>query len=518
VAAVVAEIGTEVVARRAGCVAEDVVPAAVVVGGGVGGRAAAGHRFCSAVCFYGWYQQRRTEVARQVGSVTGTRHRAVDPQVAAALAVVRRGDPDGAGLAAVGLDWLVGCGGVPRLTQLAVCGFLWYHLPTVEGHGSERARVAAVLGRLLQAQGLSRYAALCTSPATAAILREYDDRGVAAGRRAYHRALDRCGIVPPDVPELRWGTVMGTDEVNAYEATAAMLELAVAAGRLRPGTVGWRTRQVEITRAYLTTPEPVLGGACRLDRIRAERLGLWARCRGEQRRRSLTGLVDRLASAAVVPSDADEYLAPVRWLLERAGTADGIALTGTYHLDHTVVVEAQECFGLDRAGPGPAGTDAEGTCLRALRELLRSTGAVRRTGRRLVLTPLGRRLSADPDELWAASVACLIGSGDSLAAAAREAALVLLADGRQLGREELIRRVVAVLTGEGWPVPGPGAVPFGTVVRTTLAELWRTLRALGMISDDQWLRPLRLSPIGQAAALGALRARAIRPRHAIGYG
>ena len=80
------------------------------------------------------------------------------------------------------------------------------------------------------------------------------------------------------------------------------------------------------------------------------------------------------------------------------------------------------------------------------------------------------------------------------------------------------RRVATVLTGEGWHEPTTGGPPGGAAVRTALAQLWRSLRALGLTSDDQWLRPLRLSPIGQAAALAALRARAIRPRHTFGVG
>ena len=521
-----AKVGTEVPARRAGqhsgtaaCIAENAEPTVVgAVGGVIAGRGPAGHRFCSAVCFYGWYQQRRNDVARQLGSVTGAPRAAIDPQIAAALVAVERDDPDGIELAAVALDWLAVCGSPQRLTQLALCGFLWYQLPAVEGSSSERSRVAVVLGRLFQALGLSRYAALCTSSVTTAILGAVDGNGQPVGREAYQRALDRCGIVPPDIPELTWGTVMGVEEVNAYEATAAMLELALAAGRLRPGGAGWRTRQAELTSAYLTAADPALDGVCRLERIRAERLGIWARSRGEQRRRSLVGLVGRLTSAGVSPSDADEYLAPVRWLLERAGTADGLPLTGAHHLDRTVVVEAQEWFGLDCTGQGPAGTDVEGRCLGALREMLRSMGAVRRIGRRLVLTPLGRRLSAKSDDLWAAAVGCLIGDGDSLGEAAREAAMAALVDGRQIGREELTRRVSSWLAGEGWRDPTTGGTPTGPTVRTALAELWRTLRALGLLTDDHWLRPLRLSPIGQAAAVAVLRARAIRPRHTIGFG
>src|SRR5436189_2759208 len=59
-------------------------------------------------------------------------------------------------------------------------------------------------------------------------------------------------------------------------------------------------------RSYVTAADPALGGACRLYRIRAERLAVWARCRGEQRRRSLAGLVGRLTAAGVVASDADD--------------------------------------------------------------------------------------------------------------------------------------------------------------------------------------------------------------------
>jgi len=96
--------------------------------------------------------------------------------------------------------------------------------------------------------------------------------------------------------------------------------------------------------------------------------------------------------------------------------------------------------------------------------------------------------------------------------------MVVLVDGRQIGREELTRRVSTVLAGEGWRDPTTGRPPSGPAVRTALADLWRTLRALGLLADDHWLRPLRLSPIGQAAAVAALRARAMRPRHTIGSG
>jgi len=150
--------------------------------------------------------------------------------------------------------------------------------------------------------------------------------------------------------------------------------------------------------------------------------------------------------------------------------------------------------------------------------MMHSMRAVRRTGPRLVLTSIGRRLLAHPDRLWAAATRCLIGDGDSLGVAAREAAMVVLVDGRQLGREELARRVTTMLAGDGWHDPASGGAPVAPAVRVALADLWSRLSALGLLADERWLRPLRLSPIGQAAALAALQARAIRPRHAIGFG
>src|SRR5213078_81577 len=100
-AAVVAKIGTEVPERpvgtargqrggTAGCLADKGEPAALATGV-VAGEGTAGPRFCSAVCFYGWYQQRRCEVAQQLGV-------AVEAQLAAALAEVGRDDLDGVGI------------------------------------------------------------------------------------------------------------------------------------------------------------------------------------------------------------------------------------------------------------------------------------------------------------------------------------------------------------------------------------------------------------------------------------
>ena len=82
------------------------------------------HRFCSAVCFHAWDQQCRDDSAREIGwvdasSMEGTR------EVAAALAAVGPKDPASVEGTALAVDWLAVRGGAQRVTQLALCEFLW---------------------------------------------------------------------------------------------------------------------------------------------------------------------------------------------------------------------------------------------------------------------------------------------------------------------------------------------------------------------------------------------------------
>ena len=102
-----------------------------------------------------------------------------------------------------------------------------------------KRHLALALGRVLDLVGLPRYAAICRSPETDAVLAAYerDDR---EGFAAFRRAEERSGVHPPDLPELTWGPVMGLREAGAFWSTAAALELAIAGGELRPGSRGWR--------------------------------------------------------------------------------------------------------------------------------------------------------------------------------------------------------------------------------------------------------------------------------------
>jgi hypothetical protein len=458
-------------------------------------RSAIGPHFCGPVCFHAWHQQCRHALAVELTAVTGSPNADVPLEIAGALA---RAEP---AVAAAVLGWLTCSGGPQLITQLGLCEFLWYQLPVT---GQDPAPVAVALGAVLDAYGLSRYARLCRSAATAKILHIYAECGAEAGRHAFAQALRRSGIVPPDVPELIWATAMGVAEVEAYEATAAMLELAVASGELRPGAAGWRARQAALTREYLRAD---LGGTTLLDRVRAERMTTWARSYAPTRRKLAAAVAKRFCEPLAVPAEALEHLAPLRWLLEQADHGRGLPLTDNHDLAAPVVAAAQESFGRDVVEP-----------LRSLVEILHRMRALRRVGRRLVLTRTGRRLPTNPAQLWHAAMDALVGPDDSVNAAAAEATLLLLVDGHQAGREELARRVCDLLASEGWCDPATGAAPEPAAVRGWQVKMWRRLYALGLLADDRWLRPVRLTTLGQSGALAGLRSRALRPRRTIAFG
>ena len=86
-----------------------------------------------------------------------------------------------------------------------------------------------------------------SSQQTKQILTAYEERDQSAGIKAATRAMDLSGIMPPDLAELEWGEIMGAAELSAYERIAATLELALAAGDLRPGIRGWRLTQQRLT-------------------------------------------------------------------------------------------------------------------------------------------------------------------------------------------------------------------------------------------------------------------------------
>ncbi|MET8336897.1 hypothetical protein ABZV14_26510 [Streptosporangium canum] len=401
------------------------------------------------------------------------------PDVAALLSELERSEPDYAEHARSAIDWLTGGEPLETITELNVCEFLWYTLPTkVSG---DRPAIARALASLLRLGGLERYAALCLSSATAQILRTYTRSGEDAGMAAYQSALDATGVLPPDVPELRWSSIMGPEELGAHGACSAALELAIVSGEL---TVGSPERQA-LTRHWLTTPRPELGGDNWLHRVQGERLNRWVLGRGTAWRELAQPFEVRLH--APIPAPAGDHLEALRWLLEQGRRQGGVPLTQRHNLARSVLAESPW----------------SGAELAAVREVAQGQmGALRRAGRRLVITSTGERLLQDRDLLWEAAAAALLApaAGEhGFRASAREVALMLLADGSPADRD----RVASVIDCEEWQT---------SEVDASLAELGRRLDAFGL------RRAGRLTSAGRSAALAALRSHALRPRQYVNMG
>ncbi|WP_214325961.1 hypothetical protein [Nonomuraea sediminis] len=383
------------------------------------------------------------------------------PDVAALLAELERSEPDLADEARTAVEWLTGGEPLETVTQLDVCEFLWYTLPLKVGGDHER--LARSLGKLLELGGMHRYAALCTSYTTKKILYTYARHGEDAGTAFYQRALERTGVLPPDVPELQWSMIMGPEELGAHVACSAALELAIVAGD--PGD------RHALTRRWLTEPRSELGGDSWLHRVHGERLNRWVLGRGPARRELAQPFEVRL-HAPITP----QPLPALNGLLSLS--LEGLPM---------------------RLAPSP-----QALRLRDLAE--RELGALSRDGARLSITDYGRRLLDDPQAMWDATTRLLVGAGGhEFDVAAREAALLLLADGTLMSPAELNERVGEVVGAEGWhPTSGPEDIA------ASLTDLVAQLTALDLAFSDDLA--IRLTRTGQLAALTSLRTHALRPR------
>ncbi|WP_433416608.1 hypothetical protein ACQP1V_40570 [Microtetraspora malaysiensis] len=429
------------------------------------------------------------------------------PDVAALLAELERSEPEAAEPARVAVEWLTGGEALETISQLDVCEFLWYTLPVkITG---DRPVIARALGRLLRLGGMNRYAALCDSPATTEILQAYAQDGEEAGTAAYQEALEATGVLPPDVPELAWSSIMGPEELGAHVACAAALELAIMSGE----PVG----REALTRRWLTSPRPELGGDCWLHRVHGERLNRWVLGRGNARRELAQPFEVRLHAA--IPMPAEPYLEPLWWLLGMA--VEGVKLTEKFNVSRAMVTESLDRFGWDAMTTGSVRGEADVPTLTTLREIaVHDLRALRRTGRKLVLTSPGRGLVQRPENLWAAATSTLLlpakGEHD-FEISVREAALMLLADGAALPYEELRDRILEVVNGEGWrSATGSKVAPLD--LSAPLGELQRRLDALDLRTSCSWREPWQLTTVGRAAALAALRSQALRPRQYAGMG
>jgi hypothetical protein len=417
--------------------------------------------------------------------------------------------------------------------------------------------VARALARLLALAGMDRYAEVCADAETARIITAYagsrDD-----GLTAYARALSRSHAVPPDTDLLAWSTVMGPDERAAYDACGAAIELAVAAGELKVGVSGWKTKRSALVERWLTQPSYEPDADTWLSKISAERIDEWAHGHPGER----SALARRLMPQLLEPPDLpDEPLPTLRWLLGHADV--GLRLTARHYIAPTLVGEAARLFGWapprgsavgggfvgvgsgsgDSGGSGSGGAGSGGASdpgryqelevypLHVLRGLAQhEMGAVRRSGAALMLSRTGRLMADDAAVRWHIGTAALIGPDDGsdpdFTVAVREAALLVITlSNGPVDCEELAIRLTELHALEGWASRSGGSL--AGAIRSEIHVLRHRLRALQLLDESASSLPsaggglatgggcspaLALTPVGTAAALSGLLARALRPR------
>jgi hypothetical protein len=435
---------------------------------------------------------------------------------AEALQTLAREDPAVADDAKAALRWLTSGGGLEVISLLRLQEFLWCVLPTswpasANGH----IAVARALARLLTLAGMERYGDVCASPETERIIGAYacgHDDGVAA----YSKALARSHAAPPDTDLLAWSSAMGTQERAAYDASAAAIELAVAAGELRVGVSGWKTKRAALVERWLTRPTAEPGTDTWLSRISAERIDEWAHGHPGERAQMARRIVPRLLEPPVLPG---EPLPTLRWLLQHADA--GLRLTARHYIAPTLVGEAAGLFGWGTGGGQSSGKrhqELDVYPLHTLRALAQhEMGAVRRSGTSLVLTKTGRLMADDAAVRWHIGTAAVIGPDDGpdpdFTVAVREAALLMVAlnDG-PVSYEEVTGRLTELHAAEGWTSRSGSSL--AGAIRAEVHVLRHRLRALQLLDEPTSAGPLALAltSTGTAAALSALLARALRPR------
>ncbi len=219
-----------------------------------------------------------------------------------------------------------------------------------------------------------------------------------------------------------------------------------------------------------------------------------------------------------MPRNAADALAPVQRLLDYA--ADGIALTQIGYISPAVVRALCDEFGW-WTSPSPPRSETDVMQLIVLHKLLRAMRAVRRSGRRLVLTRHGRQLHSDLNELWRAVAESVLAT-DGFEQAAIETLLgVLLLRSPQSASApygdadiDVADEACRLLIQSGWEDDVIGGRPRTDQVRSVLISVVWLLEILGCITGPDLLGDgptPQLTKVGRAFALTALHLSATAP-------
>ncbi|PRY01958.1 hypothetical protein [Allonocardiopsis opalescens] len=430
--------------------------------------------------------------------------------IASALAQLGRLDPRAARQAEAALTTLTGGDGLESLSQRTVQEFCWYVLPVkFLSDLEEQLFTAHSLARLFRMLDLPRYAEICDGETTREVLERYLDHHD-EGVRAYEKAMRLSGVQPPDLQELSWGTMLGAVETDAFEATAAALELTIASGDLRPGARGWRSTQAELTRMFLTQPD--MTGRSRLDKVREERVRSWLSSGANAHRQQLTSMAGQLIQGTEPPYNVGEILAPIRRILDFA--ADGIPLTQVGNITPTIVRRLCSEFGW-HALPDPPRTEGDVAQLMTLHGLLRSMRAVRRTGRKLLITRAGRQMREFPTALWRSVTESVIPTGGFEQAAVETGLALLLTRPRAMTSDDLAQAAGEILAEAGWQDRRTGSGPDRRQVSAVLVDLNWLLETLKLVTGSRLVtldQPRQLTTAGRAFVLATLHTAATAPR------
>jgi hypothetical protein len=393
--------------------------------------------------------------------------------------------------------------------------FLWYQLPRKLLAALEVKRgVAARLGRFLAlvGEGAERYAELCTSQRTVAMLEAWEEDDPAADERL-RKALVASGLEPPDTEALAWRSMMGFEEARLRDQVALELERWIESEGIDPGARGFKRRQAAIVEEFLRRPTAELDDRAPLDAVVAERLEHWARG-GSRARAEMVAPVLPVLRAPAAEDETVDLMEPLAWLLERA--ADGIGLTQTGALNRAFVQESVERFPAwwraEVSDRPQRELDVSSLC--EVHDLARRMGLLRRSARRVLLTRRGEMLLDDPLDLRDAAAPHLI-AAEGFPAAVQELAVAALLDGAEtVELDGLVVRVHTAIVADGWNAAGQA--PAALDVRACAWEVLRPVQALGLLVHeyeyDRERRRARdeltLSPAGREALRLALRARA----------
>lgn len=438
-------------------------------------------------------------------------------QVDAAVERVRARDETLGRFARSAASWLTADEGVGMLDQLSLQEFLWWHLPRKVPQPDWDDIVRGAAGVLAEL-GLDRYVEIANSEDTQRILGAWRFNPDHAAKLA-RDAEKSSGVLPPDTDLIQWGSIMGVYENSARVAVAQALEAAMVDGVFAPGGKGWKTKAAEVCDATMRETRDEEFGQTLLGLVETERAGTWlAAARNDRLRRWRGDVSRRLMHEIEPPAGVEAVVAPMRWLLERAG--EEITLTQSNYIARPLVLEAIEHFDWwdwDK----PPRSEADVPQLGDLREAAQARRLTRRRGRKLLATTRGRAFVDDPVALWR-ELALTLGGTDDFGLMVAELVGLRLLDSDAVGSETLAHAIGPILAEQGWRA---GGEPLGhRDVTWAVAERLYWWRVLGLVDeerpryvDGQRTGEFRtaLNDAGEATVLAFLRRRAIRPRDSL---